>query len=243
MLINADVKGLEVVAAAYLSRDKVLIDEILSKEDIHANNQKRFSLPTRLIAKTFKFRLIYGGSAYAYSVDPEFASVGYSQKQWQDVIDEYYNKYKGLAKWHKELVKTATLAGQLVMPTGRIYKYQPTKNNFGEYIWPRTTILNYPVQGLGADLVCIGRISCYKRMKGLESLLISSVHDSIVVDSPEQEVEQVVKILKSSIEDIPINFERVFKTSFDLPLECEIQIGKNLKDMIDITTLSCYNIS
>jgi len=56
MLINADVKGLEIVAAAFLSRDPVLIGEILNGVDIHLENQKRFNLPSRLIAKTFVFR-------------------------------------------------------------------------------------------------------------------------------------------------------------------------------------------
>lgn len=222
------------MAAAFLSRDQVLIKEILDGEDIHGNNQRRFNLPTRLIAKTFKFRLIYGGSAYAYSVDPEFKSVGYNQRQWQEVIDEYYNKYKGMAKWHIGLVHLVQQTGQLVMPTGRIYKYE-RDNKTGD--WPRTTILNYPVQGLGADLVCISRVSAYKRMEGLKSLLISSVHDSIVADCPEEEVEIVTKILKESIEDVPYNFERLFKVPFDLPLTSEIQIGKDMKNMVDINTI------
>lgn len=57
MLINADVKSLEIVAAAYLSQDEILIQEIRNKVDTHGDNQKRFGLPTRLIAKTFVFRL------------------------------------------------------------------------------------------------------------------------------------------------------------------------------------------
>lgn len=56
MLVNGDVKGLEVVCAAELSKDPVLWKEILDKEDIHGNNQKTFGLPSRLISKIFKFR-------------------------------------------------------------------------------------------------------------------------------------------------------------------------------------------
>lgn len=56
MLINLDVKGLEVVGAAYLSKDAVLYEELRNDEDIHENNRARFGLPSRLIAKTFKFR-------------------------------------------------------------------------------------------------------------------------------------------------------------------------------------------
>lgn len=241
MLINADVKSLEIVAAAFLSRDEVLIHEIRSKVDTHGDNQKRFGLPSRLIAKTFVFRLIYGGSAYSYSIDPEFSTVGYNQKQWQEVIDEYYAKYKGMARWHNDLMKQAVTTGKLVMPTGRIYTFKPEKKG-NDIVWPRTTILNYPVQGLGADLVCIARVSAFKRMKGLLALLVSSVHDSIVVDSPLQEIEKVCQILKSSVEDVPKNFERLFKIPFDLPLNVEIQIGEDLKNVVDIEVFSCYNI-
>lgn len=57
MLVNIDVKGLEVVVAAFLSQDQVLYKELNDGLDIHADNQKKFGLPDRLIAKIFKFRL------------------------------------------------------------------------------------------------------------------------------------------------------------------------------------------
>ena len=72
MLLNADAKQLEWICAAYLSQDKVAIKEILGQIDQHKDNQKRFGLPSRLIAKTFVFRLIYGGGAYSYANDPNF---------------------------------------------------------------------------------------------------------------------------------------------------------------------------
>lgn len=56
MLINVDVSGLEVVCAAYLSQDPVLMDELLTGKDIHTDNQQKFGLPNRLIAKVLKFR-------------------------------------------------------------------------------------------------------------------------------------------------------------------------------------------
>ena len=56
MLLQADIKALEVVTAAYLSRDEVLCNEVRNKVDIHEENRKRFNLPSRLISKTFKFR-------------------------------------------------------------------------------------------------------------------------------------------------------------------------------------------
>ena len=76
ILINCDVKSLEIVVAAMLSGDKVLQKEIIDREDIHENNRLKFGLPSRLIAKVFVFRLIYGGSAYSYANDIQFKVEG-----------------------------------------------------------------------------------------------------------------------------------------------------------------------
>lgn len=144
MLVNGDVKGLEVVCAAELSKDPVLWKEILDKEDIHGNNQRAFNLPSRLIAKIFKFRLIYGGSAYSYANDADFSSVGYSQKQWQRVIDEYYTKYAGIRSWHEGLLQTVRESGFIEIPSGRVFRFEPRESWKG-LEWPLTTIKNYPV--------------------------------------------------------------------------------------------------
>ena len=69
-----------------MSQDKTAHKEIWAEVDQHTDNQLRLNLPSRLIAKTFVFRLIYGGSAYSYANDPDFASVSKSEKYWQDTI-------------------------------------------------------------------------------------------------------------------------------------------------------------
>ena len=144
MLLKVDAKALEWRVAVSLSNDQVGIDEIKANVDIHSENQKRFGLPSRLIAKTYLFRLVYGGSAYSYANDQNFKEVGKTEKQWQEVIDETYNKYKGLAKWHKGLMQSVIRNGYIRTPSGREYHYQATKKR-GEMVYPRTTILNYPV--------------------------------------------------------------------------------------------------
>jgi hypothetical protein len=65
----------------------------------------------------------------------------------------------------------------------------------------------------------------------LRSLLISSVHDSIVVDTTEKECYNICTLLKSCIEDIPANAERCFKIKFNLPMTGEISVGPNKKEM------------
>lgn len=232
MIVQADAKSLEWVVGAYLSQDKVAIDEIWNEIDQHSLNQKAFNLPTRLIAKTFVFRLMYGGSAYSYANDPDFTSVSTSEKFWQKVIDKFYEKYSGLAKWHTEIVQQVTLSGQLVMPTGRVYTYE--RNKRGE--WPVTTIKNYPVQGLGADIMAIARVSFNKRFSaaGIKGLQVNTVHDSIVCDVEESEIIPVTKLFHEVFADLPANFEKMFKTPFNLPLRCEVSAGPNMKDTKEI---------
>lgn len=238
MLINADVKGLEVVTAAQLSGDKVLQKEIIDQEDIHANNQKAFGLGEgkqgRLIAKIFKFRLIYGGSAYSYANDPDFMGVSSEERFWQSVIDQYYAKYRGIGEWHQRLIYEAQSTGRLVVPSGRYYPITPdyTKRN----PWPLTVIKNYPVQGFGADLVKLARLRANQLLSEIsfEADFVSTVHDSIVVDTPAKNVYNIAMLLKQAVEDVPRLCREIWNYNFVLPLTCEVQAGPNKADMEEI---------
>ena len=234
MIVQADAKALEWVVGAYLSRDKIAYQEIIDKVDQHTLNQNAFGLPSRLIAKKFVFRLMYGGSAYSYANDPDFTGVSTSVKYWQDVIDAFYNKYTGLRDWHTKIVQEAMSTGQLVMPTGRIYKFEHKRNFRNELEAPETIIKNYPVQGLGADLMSIARVSFYKRFKNanINGVLVNTVHDSIVVDCESKERESVARLFHSVFVDIPANFKRLFGVDFNLPLNCEVSTGPNQKELV-----------
>lgn len=233
MLLQADAKALEWVCAAYLSQDKVAYEEIWNNVDQHTDNQSRFGLPSRLIAKTFVFRLIYGGSAYSYANDPNFADTSKVESFWQNVIDEFYKKYSDLGKWHKAIVATAMKDRKITMPTGRVYNYEP-EVKYGKVKWPRTKILNYPVQGLGADLMAIARVSLANRLKGMEKVkLINTVHDSIIVDFDSKVCDNIsiVKIVDQCFTDIPTNFKKLFGVEFNLPMRVECQVGPNWGNM------------
>jgi DNA polymerase I-like protein with 3'-5' exonuclease and polymerase domains len=233
MLLNADAKQLEWIGAAYLSQDPTAIKEILNEVDQHADNQKRFGLPDRLTAKTFVFRLIYGGSAYSYANDHNFKDIG-NESFWQKVIDEFYAKYSGLKDWHDEIFFRAKKDNCLVMPTGRRYDYYPEVNSQGNVKFPRTRILNYPVQGLGADLMAIARVSLRNRLKGKEGIdLINTVHDSIMLDFDQKvwDNNSIVELVDKCFNDVPVNFEKLFGKKFNLPMRVECQIGPSWGNM------------
>jgi DNA polymerase I-like protein with 3'-5' exonuclease and polymerase domains len=220
-VVQADAKGLEWVGIVYLSQDPVGILEVSEGVDQHLANQERFNLPTKRIAKFFVFRLIYGGTAYTYTKDPDFTEVSTKESFWQDVMDQFYQKYKGIEKVHIEWVRTVAEGGNLVTPTGRRFTFD--LNSRGD--WPRTQILNYPVQSLGADLMAIARVSLFRRMKAakLKSVLINTIHDSIVLDIFPEEWYTIHTMLNEVFADIPKNFEKLFGQTFNLPMKCEVK--------------------
>ncbi len=236
MIVNADAKGLEVVCAAFLSQDPVLLKELRDGVDIHGTNQKVFGLGEgkggRLVAKVFKFRLLYGAMEYSFAKDPDFTHVSSSTKFWKQVIDKYYNKYNVLAQWHAKLIQEATLTGKIVMPTGREYSYTLTER--GD--WPITQIKNYPVQGFGADVMAVVRVAFYKRFKDrrIDGFIVSSVHDSIVCDVPEHSIPAVVALFKEVFADVPRLLEQWFGFKFDLTLNVEISVVPNMSDLVEI---------
>lgn len=230
MLLQADAKQLEWVGAAFLSQDKTAIKEIWDGTDMHSDNQARFGLPSRLIAKTFVFRLIYGGSAYSYANDPNFSG---NETFWQDVIDQFYAKYDGLKAWHDRLMFLAKRDRKLTMPTGREYYYEPEVTQWGVK-YPRTKILNYPVQGLGADLMSIARVSLKNRLASHQGVkMVNTVHDSIILDYDDKlcYTNSIVKIVNDCFEDVPKNFQKLFGHEFNLPMRVECQVGPTWGNM------------
>jgi DNA polymerase I-like protein with 3'-5' exonuclease and polymerase domains len=232
MLLQADAKQLEWVGAAYLSQDSLAIKEIWDEVDMHSDNQTRFGLPSRLIAKTFVFRLIYGGSAYSYANDPNFKDIG-NEKYWQNVIDQFYNKYKELYQWHELIFNKAKQDRKLVMPTGRTYNFEPEVR--GDRVhYPRTRILNYPVQGLGADLMSIARVSLYRELKDAEGIkLVNTVHDSIILDFDPKVWDniKIVNIVTKCFTEVPDKFTKLFGKPFNLPMRVECQVGPSWGNM------------
>jgi DNA polymerase I len=228
MLIKVDVKGLEWVSAVYLSQDKRGIQEVNDGYDQHAGNQQALSLPSRLIAKTFLFRIIYGGTAF--DSDPDFADVRPGSKAaWEDRIWRFYNRYTGLAKWHKQIWEAAQEGRIYTSPTGREYRYERYKDGPS-----RPQVLNYPVQGLGADVVKVIRIELFKRLKGRKDvLMVNTVHDDIVFDCKEDSCYNICIEIDKVFQIAPQLFQQTYGVEFNLPIRGEISYGLNLKEMTE----------
>ena len=158
MIVNVDAKALEWAVALFYSQDKVGLQEWYDGVDLHSENQKAFGLPERVVAKTLLFRILYGGTSNGFVRDSDFMHVSRKKEFWDEAIDKLYRKYKGLAAWHRRIKQEAKSTGRLITPSGREYRYAPKDTPEGPK-WDEGAILNYPVQGLGNDILKIARIA------------------------------------------------------------------------------------
>lgn len=217
-----------------MSQDSIALKEIVNGDDTHSLNQVAFNLPSRLIAKVYLFRTIFRGSGWSFANDPDFMHVSKSVEFWDGVNDKFYSKYSGLDGCHKHWCELVLSGRPIVGPLGREW-FIPLKSG-GEFKIPWSLLSNYPVQGTGADLMAIARVSAFRRIKatGMEFKFISTVHDSLVGDTPSKNVQQVTDIFYDVFEDLIPNIKKLFKYDWQTPLACEVKSGPNMRDQIKI---------
>jgi DNA polymerase-1 len=233
MLLQCDASQLEWRTAVELSKDRTALAEILNGEDTHAKNQAAFVLPSRLIAKIFLFRTIFRGSGWSFANDPDFMHVSSDARFWDDMNEKFYKKYHDLDKQHFAWKDIVMAGNPIVGPLGRSWDIPIHRDYRGELKIPWTTLSNYPVQGTGADIMMLARLSAYRRIKEakIKCDFISTVHDSIVVDTYEKHLEQLRDIFDSVFADIPKNIQRLFGYTWEVPLACETKYGPDMKHM------------
>lgn len=234
MLIQADASQLEWRTAVELSKDPIGLREILNKEDTHSKNQVAFELPSRLIAKIYLFRTIFRGSGWSFANDPDFMHVSSKPDYWDQVNEKFYKKYAGLDAKHKEWAALVASGRPLIGPLGRFWPIEMGRDKKGNLFIPWTILTNYPVQGTGADIMTIARISFRRRLAALslsDVLLVSSVHDSIVVDAPSEHMQAITNLFHQVFDDLARNIRNIFGYNWEVPLACEVKYGNNMKQM------------
>lgn len=239
MLIQADAAQLEWRTLLELAQDATGIAEVLNKDDAHSLNQVAFNLPSRLIAKIYLFRTIYRGSGWSFANDPDFMHVSSDAAFWDDIGVKFYGKYQGIDRVHNHWRDLVMSGRSIVGPLGREWTVEPKINRrTGAREIPWTTLTNYPVQGTGADIMMLARISFARRLELLKSklhgvvILVSTVHDSIVVDcSDDRDIHNVVNLFHQVFDDIPTNIRKLFGYNWTLPMDCECKVGKDMKNM------------
>lgn len=236
MQIQADASQLEWRTILQLSQDQVGIAEIDNGEDTHSLNQVAFELPSRLIAKIYLFRTIFRGSGWSFANDVNFQHVSSDPKYWDSINEKFFNKYKGIAAQHERWKDLVVAGDPIVGPFGRSWSINMVRDNWGNMKIPWTTLSNYPVQGTGADVMMIARISFWNRLRKLnltDVKLVATVHDSIVVDYKDKGLTDTLALLFYEVfDDLPKNINRLFNCNWNVRLDCECKVGNNLRDMV-----------
>ncbi|MEK7723753.1 MAG: DNA polymerase I [Acidobacteriota bacterium] len=223
-LISADYSQLELRILAHITHDEVMLEAYKNNEDIHSKTaQLVFGANTpeemkdkRRLAKIVNFGIAYAVEAFGLS-----QRVGISRTEAKEVIENYYNTYKGIKKFMDETPEVAKEQGFITSLFGR-RRYFPSINdrNFNVRSRAEREAINMPIQGSASDIVKIAmlKVDAALKRENLQTKLIMQIHDELLFEAPENEVEKVVEIVKSEMESA---------VQLDVPLIAEVGVGTN----------------
>ncbi|MCX5923298.1 MAG: DNA polymerase I [Candidatus Dependentiae bacterium] len=226
--ISADYSQIELRVLAQLSKDKNLVHAFLSGQDIHAQTAAKMfdvDLPQvtdeqRSIGKRLNFSILYGLTAYGLSKD---MLIPYADAK--KYIDLYFEQYPGVCAWMEGVVEFVKKHGYTQTLYGR-RRYLPGiyEKNKGLFDLARRIAINTPAQGTAAEVTKLGMISFDKAIKdrGLQAKVLLQIHDELLVTCPDQEVEEVSKLLEKTL---------ISAVAWDIPLQAAIRVGKNWREV------------
>ena len=226
-ICEADFAQLEFRTAAYLAQDEVAMEEIATGFDVHSYTAQVISdagQPTsRQEAKAHTFAPLFGATGYGRSKAEEAYYIHFTEK------------YQGVANWHKNLADEAIRFNKITNVSGRQYAFPDVKRNSRGGVSHFTMIKNYPVQGFATgDVVPVVLIELEERLKGLQSCLVNTVHDSTVIDIHPEEKEIVLSIIEDMNEGLTDLIEKAYNVKMNVPLLLESKIGPNWLDVRDV---------
>ena len=223
-LISADYSQIELRLIAEISGEENMIKAFQNGEDIHASTAaKLFKIPIEEVtktqrsqAKTVNFGIIYGQGAFALA-----EQTGLSRTEAKQLIDSYYETYPKLKEFMAEQVAKARKLGYVETILGRKRHLQDiNSNNFVVKGHAERNAVNAPIQGSAADIIKLAMIKIQEvlEQEHLKTKMLLQVHDELVFEAPENEVETAKKLIKE-------NMENAYKT--EVPLLVEVGVGKN----------------
>ena len=228
VFISADYSQIDLRVLAHISEDESLRDAFLHNEDIHRRtaseifgvSQKEVTPELRRIAKTVNFGLSYGMSPYGLSRD-----LGVSQTEAEKYINSYFKKYKGVKEYIKKIIIQARKQGFVTTLLNR-RRYLPEINSKNSAIrgFAERTAINTPIQGTSADIIKVAMIRISNRLKekGLKAKMTLQIHDELLFEVPEQEVDEVSRLAREEM-------ERAVK--LDVPVVVDMKVGRNWRDL------------
>lgn len=227
LVLEGDFAQLEFRVAGELANDQRVLADLLAGHDVHAFTSQTLTdagqTTDRQDAKPHTFKPLYGGTSGTNAEQTYYKS--------------FLERYEDVKRWHEELLDTAVLERIIRIPSGREYLFPNAKRNFYGGVTGSTQIKNYPVQGFAtADIVPIACIRFARALKDNEcqSLLINTVHDSIVSDVYPGELDEVSRLLSGAMLGVVEDMRERYNYEFKFPLAIEIKVGPNWMEMKEI---------
>lgn len=207
LLADADYSQIELRVLSHIADDEEMIKAFNDDVDIHTVTASQvFNMPLELVtplmrsrAKAVNFGIVYGIGAFSLAKD-----IGVTRKEADDYIKGYLRHYAGVDKYMETVAKDAKENGYVSTLWGR-RRYLPELNSsngmlraFGERV-----ARNMPIQGTAADIIKIAMVRVYNRLKAenMDAKLILQVHDELIVEAPENEIDKAAKILSEEMEN------------------------------------------
>jgi len=218
-IMEIDFSQLEFRTAVFLAQDKQGMKDIEDGVDVHQFTADTIGV-SRQDAKAHTFKPLYGGMS--------------GTEDEKRYYKAFLDKYKDIAKWHETLQSSAIEFKKIKTPSGREYAFPYAQRQAWGGSSYSTQIKNYPVQGFAtADIVPIACINAYNLMREhkVKSLLVNTVHDSIVADIFPGEEDIMADILDSATLDVIDSLKSYYDLDFNVPLDTETKVGYNWLEM------------
>ncbi len=224
VFVDADYSQIELRILAHCSGDEQLITAYKEARDIHRMTASQvFHIPfdevtdlQRRNAKAVNFGIVYGISSFGLSQD-----LSITKKEAAQYIDNYFNTYPGIKKFLDDAVESGKEKGYVTTLFGRRRPIpELSSGNFMQRSFGERVAMNSPIQGTAADIMKIAMINVQKHLTeaNMKSRLVLQVHDELLIEAHESEVEQVKEILA---------FEMEHAAQLSVPLDVDMHTGKN----------------
>ena len=208
LLLSADYSQIDLRVLAHYSEDKRLVKAFEDEEDIHRITAAEVfdvfpGLVTpemRRMAKTVNFGIIYGMSAYGLARE-----LGIKRREAKEFIDRYFERYPGVRRYMKEIVEKARKEGYVTTLLGRRRYIPDIKSRVkATREFAERTAINTPIQGTAADIIKLAMIKVDSniRSRGLACRVLLQVHDELIIELPERDIEEVASMVKETMEGV-----------------------------------------
>ncbi len=227
VFVDADYSQIELRVLAHMSGDQNLIDAYRQAQDIHRMTASQvFHIPfdevtdlQRRNAKAVNFGIVYGISSFGLSQD-----LSITRKEASEYIERYFETYPGIKTFLDGLVTEAKEQGYVGTMFGRRRPVpEISSSNFMQRSFGERIAMNSPIQGTAADIIKIAmiRVNESLKQKGMRSRLILQVHDELLIEAAQDELETVKEILQREMESA---------AALQVALDVDMNTGANWYD-------------